>query len=72
MPIYEYVCNRCGQRFEQLVWSSTPVEEIACPSCGESDARRVMSTFGVGRSAGAGAGTGALCPAATPGCESGG
>lgn len=72
MPIYEYVCNQCGRRFEQLVWSSTDADEIVCPSCGESNARKVMSTFGVGRSAGAGSALGSACPAAAPGCNTGG
>lgn len=72
MPIYEYVCNQCGHRFEQLVPSGTVTEEIACPSCRKRNARKVMSTFGIGRSAGTGGSIGQYCPAATPGCDIGG
>jgi len=33
LPIFEYVCESCGQEFEALVRkASTPV----CPSCGAS------------------------------------
>lgn len=33
MPLYEYQCDRCGQRFEAIrKFSDPPVEK--CPSCG--------------------------------------
>lgn len=49
MPIYEFLCD-CGNRFEKLCKiDDKPVS--VCPECGE-DARRVMSTFRKGRSAG--------------------
>ena len=33
MPIYEYQCGRCGERFERIQkFSDPPVD--ACPSCG--------------------------------------
>jgi putative FmdB family regulatory protein len=31
MPIYEYECRDCGERFEHLMRGS---EKPACPSCG--------------------------------------
>lgn len=40
VPIYEFDCERCGGRFEQLVSAGTA--ESACPECGEA-ARRVLS-----------------------------
>lgn len=41
MPIYEYVCDKCGTDFEELVTkaSSNPV----CPSCGSSSTRKLIS-----------------------------
>ncbi|HEX6227983.1 MAG TPA: zinc ribbon domain-containing protein [Solirubrobacterales bacterium] len=41
MPIYEYECERCGERFEELV----PGGELAvrCPNCGSERARRLLS-----------------------------
>jgi len=41
MPVYEYLCNRCGGRFElnQSI-NDTPVE--ICPSC-KGDVRRIIS-----------------------------
>ncbi|MBM41088.1 MAG: transcriptional regulator [Acidobacteria bacterium] len=33
MPLYEYQCDACGHRFEQIrKFSDSPLE--ACPSCG--------------------------------------
>lgn len=41
MPIYEFECEKCGTRFEELVPSEAA--EVACPSCGSRRARRLMS-----------------------------
>jgi putative FmdB family regulatory protein len=47
MPIYEYRCPSCDERFEELV--RNPDVAAACPECGAADARRLISTFaGVG------------------------
>jgi putative FmdB family regulatory protein len=49
MPIYEYRCPSCEERFEELVRSSDPA--VACPSCGTADVERLLSVFaGVGGS----------------------
>ncbi|MFQ5471578.1 MAG: zinc ribbon domain-containing protein [Dehalococcoidia bacterium] len=44
MPIYEYVCDECETRFEELRSSSRMDESARCPS-GHNSSRRVMSTF---------------------------
>jgi putative FmdB family regulatory protein len=31
MPIYEYLCDECGTRYERVVLSRSPT--IACPKC---------------------------------------
>jgi putative FmdB family regulatory protein len=45
MPIYEFECGECGERFEDLVAAGT--ETVACPSCGATGAVRKLSTFGL-------------------------
>jgi putative FmdB family regulatory protein len=45
MPIYEYVCRRCGHQFEELVKSISSRDEVVCPSCGAAGATRQLSTF---------------------------
>lgn len=50
MPIYEFKCNRCENTFEQLVLSSDEEENVTCPSCGDRDTSRLMSSFSCGSS----------------------
>ena len=41
MPIYEFECEECGARFEELV--AAAAEPPACPSCGAARTRRLLS-----------------------------
>ncbi|HEX8688920.1 MAG TPA: zinc ribbon domain-containing protein [Solirubrobacterales bacterium] len=41
MPIYEFQCEGCGGRFEELVPAAGA--EVACPACGAGDVRRLFS-----------------------------
>lgn len=41
MPIYEYLCDNCGGRFE-MSQSMTDMPASACPRC-EGSVRRVIS-----------------------------
>jgi putative FmdB family regulatory protein len=47
MPIYEFVCRKCGRRFECLV-SLGKEKEAACPACGAVEAEKRLSAFGIG------------------------
>ena len=42
MPIYEYVCAHCENRFERLQRLSDPPAD-RCPGCGGSDVHKVYS-----------------------------
>ena len=51
MPIYEYRCGACGKRSSALLPSfSSP--DPACPHCGKSELKRLVSTFATVRSEG--------------------
>jgi putative FmdB family regulatory protein len=41
MPIYEFECEECGTRFEELLTDESA--DVACPSCGSARIRRLMS-----------------------------
>jgi len=41
MPIYEFECEECGARFEELVAAEAEAE--ACPECGSARTRRLLS-----------------------------
>ncbi len=44
MPIYEFECEKCEDRFETLVFSSD--ESVSCPRCHSGEVHRVLSVFG--------------------------
>jgi putative FmdB family regulatory protein len=41
MPVYEFECEECGRRFEELTPSDT--RSLACPECGSERTRRLLS-----------------------------
>ena len=41
MPIYEFECDQCGSRFEELMASAG--EAPVCPDCGADRTRRGLS-----------------------------
>jgi putative FmdB family regulatory protein len=46
MPIYEYECNECGERFEKMQpVTAEPLTE--CLNCGKGPIRRVFHPVGV-------------------------
>ena len=55
MPLYEFRCDRCGERFEALVDAGT--ESASCRICAAEGAVRVLSAqaapFGLVKSMGA-------------------
>ena len=49
MPIYEYRCASCGKHSSALLPTySSP--DPACPHCGRSELKRLVSTFATVRS----------------------
>ncbi len=45
MPLYEYQCEECGDRFERLVSLRESARGGKCPKCGSGSVRRLMSVF---------------------------
>jgi putative FmdB family regulatory protein len=41
MPIYEFECEECGGRFEELVVPGATA--VPCPECGSARTRRLLS-----------------------------
>lgn len=72
MPIYEYVCTDCGERYERVVLSKT--QEIACPKCASKKNTLQLSVFSAGTKSNGGAGPsfgggGECCPPSGCGCH---
>ncbi|MHC1738209.1 MAG: zinc ribbon domain-containing protein [Ignavibacteriaceae bacterium] len=45
MPIFEYKCNDCGNKFEVLHKSSAQISEVDCPSCHSVNNKKLFSAF---------------------------
>ena len=69
MPIYEYVCATCQERFEKLVraWG----EALRCPSCDSPSVEKQLSSFAFagGNSRNAPAAGGCGCGRGSCGCH---
>ena len=62
MPLYEYVCRSCHERFEKYVraWG----EAVACPRCAGAEVEKQVSRFAF-------AGTEGFAPSSGGGCGCG-
>jgi putative FmdB family regulatory protein len=65
MPIFEYLCEECGTKFEKLVRRAADAAALECPSCGQKRLKQEFSTF-------APRANGASQPAEAPPCAGGG
>ncbi len=45
MPIYEYICKSCGERFSLLQKVSATEKDTGCPKCSSSEVKKLMSSF---------------------------
>ncbi|MGI5864217.1 MAG: FmdB family zinc ribbon protein [Myxococcales bacterium] len=54
MPLYEFECRTCRERFEDLVRAADADMVVQCPTCGAKDAVRLLSApaISLGNSAG--------------------
>ncbi|HDH58052.1 MAG TPA: zinc ribbon domain-containing protein [Bacteroidetes bacterium] len=46
MPIYEFECTKCQNKFDELVRASVDIHDVVCPKCGANSPRKLMSAFG--------------------------
>lgn len=46
MPLFDFECRECHERFEEIVSSET---RVVCPDCGSGDVAKLWSPFAVGR-----------------------
>jgi putative FmdB family regulatory protein len=60
MPIFEYVCKECKNKFEKLV-RNVDNTDIKCPKCGSGKVEKVFSSFACGN-----AGSGVSAPTGNP------
>jgi len=49
MPVYTYVCDDCGKKFDMLVGMTSEKAELKCVKCGSENIKKVFSSFSVGK-----------------------
>lgn len=49
MPLFEFICKKCGTKFEQMIFSINK-DEIECPECKSKEVEKQFSTFSAGSS----------------------
>lgn len=70
MPLFEYRCNDCGNKFDELV--NRADESVPCPKCHSGNTAKLLSVFAASVSdSGSFSGSG-LPSCAKPGCGAGG
>ncbi len=67
MPLYEYACGDCGNRFEMLQALGAGADGFHCPQCGAQQLEKVYSTFASAVGSGAGARSASEGPMASGG-----
>lgn len=43
MPIYEYICEKCSNPFEKLIFGKE--KKVSCPKCDSKNIKKRFSTF---------------------------
>ena len=67
MPLFEFVCDECGQNFEELVRSANAIDEVICPGCQSEQVMKKLSTFASKISGGSSFPPGPIAPSCNPG-----
>jgi putative FmdB family regulatory protein len=52
MPIFGFVCDECGERFEELIFRISTIDEVICPGCGGEKVQRQLSRVAATASSG--------------------
>jgi len=66
MPIYEYQCTKCGEKFEARQSIGQDGSELSCPKCKEPNPKKLLSTFSASTSDTSGA-SDMSCPTCSTG-----
>ncbi|NCS82712.1 MAG: zinc ribbon domain-containing protein, partial [Ignavibacteria bacterium] len=45
MPVFEYRCQACNEKFEVLHKSSTKIDDVTCPKCQSKENKKLLSSF---------------------------
>ena len=54
MPIYEYLCESCSEKFSLLQSINSSENNTKCPKCSSTHVKKIISSFAFGASSGSG------------------
>ena len=69
MPIYEYLCDDCGEHYERIVMNGNT--KITCPKCASAKSTIQLSVFAApsnGTKSSGGSSSGGSAPSSGGGC----
>jgi len=66
MPIYEYQCDKCGEKFEVRQALGEGGSSLKCPKCHAANPRRLFSSF-FSHASGSPEPSGVSCPTCSSG-----
>lgn len=63
MPLFEYRCEDCGEKFDAFFRRAEDAEneEISCPACSSTRVRKLFSLLGIGGSESSDLSSGGSC-----------
>lgn len=70
MPIYEYICMKCNEKFSVLRSIHSSGKDTECSMCGSRDVKKALSSFSCVSASGSNASS--SIPTAPAGFSSGG
>ena len=47
MPVYTYICEDCGEKFDLLVGMTSEKTELKCSKCNSKNIKKTFSSFSV-------------------------
>jgi len=65
MPVYTYVCKKCGEKFDLLIGVTSEKAEFKCKKCGSKNIEKTIGSFNVGGSGDRSGSSGPSCPTGT-------
>ena len=58
MPMYDYICNSCGNKFDKLVSFTASDKDIECPQCCKKNSKKQLCAPNISNGIGNGKGKG--------------
>jgi putative FmdB family regulatory protein len=70
MPVYEFRCAKCGNKFAKLCQLGETGENLTCPTCNAPGPKRILSAVvAVGTDGGKGSNCGGCTSSSCAGCK---